>query len=113
MNRDASVRWGHEDRLSSAHAAGEPAMEMSEADLTKHFRELSDAALLEQLRAGTLTPFALEIAEREARSRQLEVPAAEPADTDAAADDSHDSDGPDEDIDLVTVAQFANPLKAN
>ena len=88
-------------------------MDVSEADLTKHFRELSDAALLEQLRAGTLTPFALEIAEREARSRQLEVPAAEPADTDAAADDSHDSDGPDEDIDLVTVAQFANPLKAN
>jgi hypothetical protein len=87
-------------------------MEISEADLTKHFRELSDEALLEQLRAGTLTPFALEVAEREARSRDLEIPDAEPVDTDAEAD-SHESDGPDEDIDLVTVAQFTNPLKAN
>ena len=87
-------------------------MDVSEADLTNHFRALSDAALLEQLRAGTLTPFALEIAEREARSRHLEIPAAEPVDTDAAAD-SHESDGPDEDVDLVTVAQFTNPLKAN
>ena len=87
-------------------------MDISEADLTKHFRELSDAALLEQLRAGTLTPFALEIAEREARSRDLEIPDAEPVDLDADAG-PHEGDGPDEDVDLVTVAQFANPLKAN
>jgi len=87
-------------------------MDVSEADLTKHFRELSDEALLEQLRAGTLTPFALELAEREARSRDLEIPDAEPVDLDADAG-PHEGDGPDEDVDLVTVAQFANPLKAN
>jgi hypothetical protein len=84
-------------------------MDVSEADLTKHFRELSDDALLEQLRAGTLTPFALEVAEREARSRDLEIPEAEPVDTEA---DSQEIDIPD-DVDLVTVAQFSNPLKAN
>jgi len=84
-------------------------MDVSEADLTKHFRELSDDALLEQLRAGTLTPFALEVAEREARSRDLEIPQAEPVDTEA---DSQEIDIPD-DVDLVTVAQFSNPLKAN
>jgi hypothetical protein len=84
-------------------------MDISEADLTKHFRELSDEALLEQLRAGTLTPFALEVAEREARSRHLEIPQAEPVDADP---DLPESDIPD-DVDLVTVAQFSNPLKAN
>jgi hypothetical protein len=85
-------------------------MDISEADLTKHFRELSDEALLEQLRAGTLTPVALEVAEREARSRDLEIPDAEPVDAEA---DSLESDEPGDDVDLVTVAQFSNPLKAN
>jgi hypothetical protein len=86
-------------------------MDISEADLTKHFRELSDAALLEQLRAGTLTPVALEVAAREARSRDLEIPDAEAEQTDDAAD-SNEGAVPD-DVDLVTVAQFSNPLKAN
>ena len=87
-------------------------MDVSEADLTEHFRALSDAALLEQLQAGTLTAFAHEVAAREARSRHLQLAAAEPADTDPAAD-SGGSDDPDDDIDLVTVGQFSDPLKAN
>jgi Putative prokaryotic signal transducing protein len=87
-------------------------MDVSEADLTEHFRALSDEALLERLRAGTLTALALEVAEREARSRRLEIPTAEP-EADAVSE-SDESDGPgDDDIDLVTVAQFSNPLKAN
>jgi Putative prokaryotic signal transducing protein len=87
-------------------------MDVSEADLTEHFRALSDEALLERLRAGTLTALALEVAEREARSRRLEMPTAEP-EADAAAE-AGESDGPgDDDIDLITVAQFGNPLKAN
>jgi Putative prokaryotic signal transducing protein len=86
-------------------------MDVSEADLTEHFRALSDEALLERLQEGTLTALALEVAEREAHSRGLELPPA-PADPDAVAD-SGESDEPDDDIDLVTVAQFANPLKAN
>jgi len=66
------------------------------------------------LQAGTLTPLALEIAEREARSRGLEVAATtpEPVATDVGAE-ADAGDAPDEDIDLVTVAQFSNPLKAN
>ena len=87
-------------------------MDVSEADLTEHFGALSDEALLERLQEGTLTALALEVAEREARSRGLELPTAAPADPDVVAD-SGESDEPDEDIDLVTVAQFANPLKAN
>ena len=86
-------------------------MDISEADLTKHFRELSDEALLERLRAGGLTPLALEVAEREARSRDLEIPVDESEDAEDAAE-LHESDIPD-DVDLVTVAQFSNPLKAN
>ena len=87
-------------------------MDVSEADLTEHFRELSDEALLERLQEGTLTALALEVAAREVRSRGLKLPTAAPADTDAVAD-SGESDEPDDDIDLVTVAQFTNPLKAN
>ena len=87
-------------------------MDVSEADLTEHFRALSDAALLERLQEGTLTALALQVAERAARSRGLELPTAAPADADAVAD-SGESDEPDDDIDLVTVAQFTNPLKAN
>jgi hypothetical protein len=87
-------------------------MDVSEADLTEHFRWLSDEALLERLRAGTLTPLALEVAGREARSRSLEIPTAEPAQTDAVAD-SDESDAPEDDIDLVTIARFDNPLTAN
>lgn len=87
-------------------------MHVSEADLTEHFRALSDEALLERLQAGGLTPLALEVAEREARSRRLDLPTAEPVETDAAAE-SEEGDAADDDIDLVTVAQFSNPLKAN
>jgi hypothetical protein len=88
-------------------------VDVSEADLTEHFRALSDQALLEQLRAGTLIPLALDLAEREARSRGLEIPSAEPGPVDGAAEpDESDASG-DDDIDLVTVAQFSNPLKAN
>ena len=87
-------------------------MDVSEADLTEHFRGLSDEALLERLREGTLTPLALEVAEREARSRHLEFETAERVDTEATAE-SGEGDNADDDIDLVTVAQFTNPLKAN
>jgi hypothetical protein len=87
-------------------------MDVSEADLTEHFRALSDEALLERLQEGTLTALALEVAEREAHSRGLQPPTAAPADP-AAVADSGESDEPDDDIDLVTVAQFTNPLKAN
>ncbi|HKQ15782.1 MAG TPA: DUF2007 domain-containing protein [Steroidobacteraceae bacterium] len=85
-------------------------MDVSEADLTEHFRILTDQALLERLRAGTLTPFALEVAEREARSRGLEIPIEQPeAAVGAAPDQDYDTD----DIDLVTIAKFENPLTAN
>lgn len=87
-------------------------MDVSEADLTEHFRALSDEALLERVQAGTLTPLALEVAEREARSRGLEIRAADSVDTDAG-EDSEEGDEPADDIDLVTIAQFTDPLKAN
>jgi hypothetical protein len=95
-------------------------MEVSEADLTEHFRMLSDAALLERLRARTLTPLASEVAQREARSRGLEIPEAgptnvgaadEPSDGESDADSDTDSDA--DDIDLVTIAHFTDPLQAN
>ncbi len=88
-------------------------MDISEADLTERFRALADEALLERLRAGTLTPLALEVAQREVRSRGLEMPASVRADTGVALAESDASDGHDDGIDLVTVAHFTNPLKAN
>ncbi len=88
-------------------------MDVAEADLTEHFRALSDEALLERLRAGTLTPLALEIARREARSRTLDIAASDPAAADDALAESDEGEGHDDGIDLVTVAHFTNPLKAN
>lgn len=88
-------------------------MDVCEADLTEHFRALSDEALLERLRAGTLTPLAIEVATREARSRSLDVAASDPADADDALAQSDEGDGHDDGIDLVTVAHFTNPLKVN
>ncbi|HEY7638372.1 MAG TPA: DUF2007 domain-containing protein [Steroidobacteraceae bacterium] len=85
-------------------------MDVSEADLTEHFRSLSDAALLERLQVGTLTAQASEIAWREARSRGLEAPQAAPA---AEGVGLQENDEPGDDIDLVTVATFTNPLQAN
>lgn len=91
---------------------GRATVEVSEADLTEHFRGLSDEALLERLRAGTLMPLAVAVAEREARSRNLELPAAAPAGADAS-EPGPAADQPPDDIDLVTVANFTNPLTAN
>jgi hypothetical protein len=89
-----------------------PTVDVSATDLTEHFRALSDEALLERLRAGTLTALALEVAEREARSRRLEIPSAQP-EVDGVAEPDPSGNPDDDDIDLVTVAQFSNPLKAN
>lgn len=85
-------------------------MQISEEELKERFRALADDELLSRVQAGTLTPIALAIATAELRSRGMEVPSAL-----AAADESDEQVEPDEeqDLDLVTVAQFSNPLQAS
>ena len=85
-------------------------MEVSREDLAERFGALSDEVLLERIRAGTLTPLALEVATAELRARGIEVT----ADSDAANDEpEEDSDDADPDVDLVSVARFSNPVEAN
>jgi hypothetical protein len=87
-------------------------MEISKQDLEERFRALADHVLLERLQTGTLTPLATEVALAELRSRGI----------DASADSSDASDEDEEheeavelepDVDLVSVARFANVLEAN
>jgi len=89
-------------------------MEVSRQDLVERFQTLADHVLLARVRAGTLTPLALEVALDELRSRGVEVAAesdaAEEHDESAELDPTSD---PDSDVDLVTLARFTNPLEAN
>jgi hypothetical protein len=91
-------------------------MQVTRQDLEERFQTLTDEVLLGRVRAGTLTPLALEVALVELRSRGIEA-VAEP---DAAAEHEESSDlAPDSDsdadpeADLVTVARFNDPLEAN
>lgn len=91
-------------------------MEISKQDLAERFRALADDVLLQKVRAGTLTPLALEVALDELRSRGIEVAAdseaAEEHDESAGSDPDLEPDL-DPDVDLVTVARYSNPLEAN
>ena len=83
-------------------------MEVSREELANSFRELSDEELLARVKAGTLTDLALEVAASELRSRRLVLPKTQRTEeSDASGEIS------DETVDLVTVAVFSNPLKAN
>src|SRR5262245_45318365 len=84
-------------------------MDVSKEDLAERFNGMSDDALVARVQAGTMTPLALEVALAELRSRGIDVAAdiGTPAEHDDSAEPSED------DIDLVTVARFTNPLKAN
>ena len=83
-------------------------MEVSREELANSFRELSDEELLARVKAGTLTDLALEVAASELRSRRLVLPKTQRTEeSDASGEIS------DETVDLVTVAHFSNPLKAN
>lgn len=83
-------------------------MEISRQDLAERFQALSDDVLLDRVHAGTLTPLALEVALDELRSRGIQVI----ADSDQIEERDESAD-PDQDVDLVTVARFSNPLEAN
>jgi hypothetical protein len=85
-------------------------VEISRDELTARFDELPDEELSARLRSGALTPLAAAVAGMVLRSRGITVPAGtEAADFPA---DSVDG-GADASADLVTVAQFWNPLQAN
>jgi len=83
-------------------------MEVSREERAQSFRELSDEELLARVNSGTLTDLALDAAASELQSRGLELPKIEA--TEEA--DLPDEIG-DETVNLVTVAHFVNPLKAN
>jgi hypothetical protein len=83
-------------------------MEVSREELANSFRELSDEELLARVKAGTLTDLALEVAASEFRSRGLVLPKTQTAEESDASGELGD-----ETVDLVTVANFSNPLKAN
>ena len=83
-------------------------MEVSREELAKSFRELSDGELLARVQAGTLTDLAADVAANELRARGLELPKTQPTEESVGAGELDE-----ETVDLVTVARFSNPLKAN
>lgn len=83
-------------------------MEVSREELAKNFRELSDEELLARVQAGTLTDLAADVASSELQSRGLELPKAATTEESDVSDEMND-----ETVDLVTVARFSTPLKAN
>jgi hypothetical protein len=82
-------------------------VEISREELAERFRALSDEQLLSRL-DFELTPLALEVVKAELQSRGIE-PQAEATNGADDADDAEDSPA----VDLVTVAEFWNPLQAN
>jgi hypothetical protein len=82
-------------------------MEVSREELTNSIRELSDEELLARVKAGNLTDLGLDVAVSELRSRGLEPPKIQ------TTQESDEIDEETVDLDLVTVARFSNPLKAN
>lgn len=93
-------------------------MQVTRQDLEERFQALTDEVLLGKVRAGTLTPLALEVALVELRSRGIEAvaepDAAEEHEESSDLDPDSDSDSDaDPEADLVTVARFNDPLEAN
>lgn len=84
-------------------------MEVSKEELADSCRELSDEELLARVSAGNLTDLGLDVAVSELRLRGLEPPKIKTQESAAAAE----LDDETVDLDLVTVARFSNPLKAN
>jgi hypothetical protein len=82
-------------------------MEVSREEIANSFRELSDEELLVRVKAGNLTDVGLDVAVSELRSRGLEPPKIQ------RTQESDELDDETVDLDLVTVARFSNPLKAN
>lgn len=83
-------------------------MDISREHLTARFRELSDQELLDRFQSDTLTPLAHEVAGIELRSRGIDH-ASSLVDKSTATDDPPIR----AEADLVTVAQFWNPIQAN
>ncbi|HEY4367658.1 MAG TPA: DUF2007 domain-containing protein [Steroidobacteraceae bacterium] len=83
-------------------------MEISTQELIAQFRELSDAALLERIGAGTLIPLAYDLALQELNARGLTLSAVAegrvPKELEWGSGEAQD--------DLVTVARFTLPLQA-
>lgn len=88
-------------------------MEVSRQELAERFRDFTDEELVRHLQSEALTPLATEVATDELRSRGIE-PRKAPDRSGAAPRDPPKEDPPEEaQTDLVTVAEFWNPLQAN
>lgn len=86
-------------------------MDVSREELRERFREFSDEELLRHFKSGTLTPLAAAVASEALRLRGIEPPSAETLGSTAIpAEEEEQEKG---EIDLVTVAEFQNPLQAN
>lgn len=84
-------------------------MDVSREDLTERFREFSDEELLRHFQSGTLTPLAADVAGEVLRLRGMGLPPAETTDGTAIPAEENESG----EVDLVTVAEFQDPLQAN
>lgn len=84
-------------------------MDVSRDELRERFREFSDEELLRHFQSGTLTPLAADVAGEALRLRGIEPPSDEILDSTAIPAKNQEAG----DVDLVTVAEFQNPLQAN
>jgi hypothetical protein len=83
-------------------------VDVSREKLTERFRALTDEELLRHLQSDTLTALASEIATAELRSRGIDP---QPAHVQSDREARRPPDGAQ--TDLVTVAEFWDPLQAN
>jgi hypothetical protein len=84
-------------------------VDISREELAERFRALSDEELLSRLDRD-LTPLALEVAIAELQSRGIEIPRRSDVFGAPGVAVADEDDAP---VDLVTVAEFWNPIEAN
>jgi hypothetical protein len=84
-------------------------VDVSREELRERFREFSDEELLRHFNSGALTPLAADVVSEALRLRGMEPPPAETLDSTAMPAKEQEVGA----IDLVTVAEFPNPIQAN
>jgi hypothetical protein len=85
-------------------------MEITREQLVERFRTLSDDEVVRRAQSGSLTELAKEVAADELSSRGIRLAEPEPPQN---QDDSTQDEDESSTVDLVTVAQFTSPIKAN
>lgn len=88
-------------------------MNIPKEELVARFRELADEELVRRVEGGTLTELARQVAEEEMRTRGLVLTTDDLDDADKDVMDELAAGMEVEEVELVTIAKFDNPVEAN